>query len=237
MVTTHPVAGKEKSVLLCQAFADGCPAEAKGHVFYGVDKSNLDLFNRVRASGEDWYYIDNSFFDKVRGLQFRVAKNRLQVDVARASISDWLRFDALRIPVRPMRDPKENGYVLLIEQSGSFMHEIACDPHWARRTLDDYAKSQHSASRVKVRPWARDKAKAQASLVSDLQGAVMVIAHSSAGAVTAFAQGVPVIVSPVSALFGTSAIERHHTFGVLAENQWTPQEMRNGDAWKWLNRN
>jgi hypothetical protein len=232
----HPVAGKEKSRMLCQAFADGCPADAKGHVFYGVDKSNLDTFNRVRASGEDWYYVDNSFFDKVRGLQFRVAKNRIQTKVHGQAIVDFSRFEKLHIPTRPMRDD-DKGCVLMVEQSESFMREIACDPSWFYRTMNEVSKGPFADRKIKLRKWDRNKEKQQATLVSDLQGAALVVTHSSAAAVTAFAQGVPIIVSPMSSLHGTSAAERLHTFGVLAENQWSPSQMRNGDAWQWFNKN
>lgn len=237
MILASPVAGKEKSRMLCDAFKEGAPkSNVFAYVFYGVNESNMRDFQIARNSGQDWYYIDNSYFDKVRGQQFRITKNRFQVNTQSTRVIEWGRFDALGIPVRPWRGPNEGAYLLVIEQSPSFMLDLMADPDWLSRMVEQY-KHRAPGGRLVVRPWMRDKLKAQTTIVSDLQGAALVVAHSSAAAVTAITQGVPVVVSPVSALYGMHHEEREHVLNVLACSQWTIDEIRSGKAWAWLNRN
>lgn len=236
VILAHPVAGKAKSKMLCDAFKEGAPkSDVFANVFYGVNESNMRDFQIVRNSGQDWYYIDNSYFDKVRGQQFRIAKNKLQVSAVGTRVIEWGRFDALGIPVRAWRDPGRGQYLLAIEQSPSFMSDIVRDAEWLNRTVGQY-KHRAPGSRVVVRPWMRDKIKAQATLVSEMQGAELMVAHSSAAAVTAITYGLPVITSPVSAIYGMHPDEREHVLNVLACSQFTVDEIRSGKAWDWLNR-
>lgn len=231
MVTAHPVANKQKAVDLCNAFLEGAPAAAHGHVFYGVNSSNFDAWQRVRQRGEDWYSIDNSYFDEVRsgmntGGQFRITKNAWQCDVSR-SVIEWGRFDALGISIRPMRD--DGRKIIVVEQSAPFM-ELMKDKHWLQR-----ATAALNPRDVVMRPWSAKKLELQASLISDLYDARMLITHSSAAAVTAYLRGVNITVSKVSALFGVRPGEREHAARVLACSQFTIDEIRNGKAWSWLN--
>lgn len=227
-----PVAGKKKSTDICAAFIAGAPKTAFGYVFYGVDASNLKNFNIARNSGEPWYYIDNSYFDSVRGTQFRVTRNALQVD-AMAHWSDGKRFDALRQVVRPMQH-NPNGHFVVIEQSPSFMQMLAGDPDWFATNV---AWAESSGRDVIVRRWDNDKLALQKTLVQDLQGAWKLVTHSSAAAITALLEGVPAIVSPMSAVArvrlstDNSVDDRRRAFNVLADHQFTLNEMKEGMAW------
>jgi hypothetical protein len=95
---------------------------------------------------------------------------------------------------------------------------------------------------VRVRTWQRDKLLQQAGLPSALDGAYTVLTHSSAAAVTATLLGIPAVVSPMSALHNMRwSTDPHHDqrlryMQVLADNQWTLDEIREGRAWRWLNR-
>jgi hypothetical protein len=227
----HPITRKRKSIDLCEAFANNAPANATGHVFYGVDASNLAIWRRVLRTGVPFYYIDNSYFDVVRGQQFRVTKNRVQKFVG-DEISDGLRFGALGLTLKPMRGPAADGVDLYVEQSEAFMDDVARDPTW----LSAIFLRRSLFSRSELRRWDPHKFDLRTSFQADLARANRVITHSSAAAVEALMAGVEVLVSPMSAVDRCPLGGRLRYMWVLADNQWTLDEMKEGVAWKWLNR-
>jgi hypothetical protein len=229
----YPVAGKQKSVDICKAFIDGAPRDAVGHVFYGVNASNVAEFRVARARGEPWFYIDNSYFDAARGRQFRVTRNALQHDGL--GESDGKRFDALGVKIKPWR--LSGKHIVVCPQSDSFMAHVMRYPgSWLAQQLASLVDHD-----VRVRAWNRDKLKSQATLLDDLRDALLLITHSSAAAVTAIIEGVPVQVAQESCAYSQPYMapdgERYRWASVLADNQWTLDEMREGKAWSWLTRN
>ena len=234
MLRAVPVANKQKAVDICNAFIQGAPKSAEGSVFYGVNESNVRDWHRIMASGETWWYVDNSMFDKVRGKQYRVTKNRLQVNPTGIA-SDGKRFGALSLAIAPM-NAKPSDLWIVVEQSPSFMRYVANDERWLERQMADIPGGHH----VKVRRWSSDKIKQQETLPRDLATAWTLVTHSSAAAVTAALLGVPAIVSPMSAMYecrwSSDPLydQRRAFFNVLADAQFTLKEIREGVAWKWL---
>lgn len=245
-VTAYPVAAKRKSHDLCLAFARSCGGQIAGGYregtafFYGVDASNLDLYRQARAAG-DFLYADNSSFDSARQAQFRIARNRLQHDGQ--GTSDGRRFDALGIPIKDWSAGGE--HIVVCPQSDFFMREVVgFEGNW----LDDLrARLSLLTDRpLRIRQWNRDKAALSATLKDDLAGAHALVTWSSAAAVTALLEGIPVIVmSPDCAacpMSGTiEQIEnlprpdgRRNWAGVLADNEWSRQEIADGTAWRLL---
>jgi hypothetical protein len=221
VIVPIPVPGKQKSVDICNAFIAGAPKHAVGYVFYGVNESNLDAYRAAVRSGLDVYCVDNSAFDCVRGVQFRVTKNRYHHD-GRGE-TDGRRFAALGLTVA---EPRAGGlWRLLVEQSPSYMACVAKDPNWLTKNAGDMA--------VLLRPWNRDKKAAAAGLSFD--GVRLTITHSSAAAVESLLAGVPVLVSPMSPCYGVATEDRLRLFGVLADNQYDLAEMCSGFAWSRLN--
>ncbi len=235
VIRAYPVANKQKAVDICHAFAEGAPRDSFAAVFYGVNESNVRDWRRVMASGEPWFYIDNSYFDKTRGTYFRVAKNRVQVNPAGIP-SDGKRFDALGLTIAPM-NARPSDLWIVIEQSPSFMRYVANDEHWLEQAMVVIPRGHH----IKVRRWSPDKPKQQATLPADLTEAWTLVTHSSAAAVTAALMGVPAVVSPMSAMYhcrwasDPKFDQRRDFLNVLADNQWTLDEIRAGKAWRWLN--
>lgn len=227
-----PVKGKQKSVDLCNAFIAGAPKHAVGRVFYGVNETNAQEWRHAQKASAPWYYIDNSYFDSVRGVQFRVTRNALQVD-AMAHWSDGKRFDALGLKIKPIQN-NPNGHFVVIEQSPSFMRTMTDEPDWFAANVA-WAKS--SGRDVIDRRWDNDKLALQKTLVQDLQGAHRLLTHSSAAAITALLEGVPAIVSSASAVArvrlstDNSVDDRRRAFNVLADHQFTINEMKEGMAW------
>ena len=222
MLQAIPVPGKQKSLDICNAFIAGAPKSAVGYVLYGVNESNLNAYRKAKASGLDVFVIDNSAFDCVRGVQFRVTKNRYHHD-GRGE-TDGRRFAALGLKVQPPRTVE--GFALMVEQSPSYMKCVAGDRDWLMREALPLMN-------MALRPWNRDKKAAAASLSFD--GVRLTITHSSAAAVESLLAGVPVLVSPMSPCYGVTMEDRLRLFGVLADNQFSTLEMKDGTCWKALN--
>lgn len=248
MVTAYPVAGKKKSFDLCLAFIKGCGGQIAGGrlrdgpaVFYGVDQSNDSIWRDVLASGHDWYYIDNSYFDAARQQRFRVSRNRLQHSGWGKSNGE--RFRALGIPIQPWRTTGR--HIVVCPQSDAFMKLLAGrSGHWGRQTVEELQRS--TGREVRLRPWLRDKGCSSATLAQDLIGAHALVTWSSAAAVTAVLAGIPVIVRasdcaarPMSGteLEALPTPDRQTWAGVLADNEWTVKELTDGTAWRALNEN
>lgn len=224
MLIPIPIPGKQKSFDICNAFIAGAPAHADGFVFYGVNETNLFQYRSAKAGGRDVYVIDNSAFDCVRGVQFRVTKNRYHH--RGGGTTDGKRFAALGLKVAEPLLGERGDVTLAVEQSPSYMKCVANDPTWLGRMW-----VPHTFTRA----WNRDKKAAMSTLADDLKHARLTVTHSSAAAVESLLAGVPVLVSPMSPCYGVPMEDRLRLFGVLADNQFDMTEIRNGTAWKALN--
>lgn len=257
MVIAYPVANKQKSIDICRAFVAGCGGVVthkaayleKGDApafFYGVDASNVHIWEQVRREGRDFYYCDNSYFDATRQTYFRVTKNRIQH--SGVGVSTGERFDSLNIDVQLNRH-EPDGHVVLCPQSDWFMRAIvdySAEPGAWLRDAQAHFRSSAPEHPQRIRHWEPDKAKLARSLPDDLVGAWALVTHSSAAAVTALLSGVPVFCSAHSAAYPMSSTidradgimlahweesSRRAWAGVLADNQWTLEEMRYGQCW------
>lgn len=245
-LTLYPVPGKAKSKLICNAFAAGAPRHATGAVFFGTE-GVMSAFQRAKQG--TWWYIDNAYTDPQRGLYFRVTKNALQVDpTGKASTGE--RFAKLGITVKDWRH-KPDGKIIVIPQSDDFMKStLGRKGDWLRETVEKL-NAWGYGPRVRVRPWLRDKKTAYVELHKDLDDAALVVTWSSASAITALYEGIPAISESgaAHALTGPltservaqplmpSIVERTRFLEILADNQFTLEEFKNGVAWRWLESN
>lgn len=249
----YPTPGKAKARLLLQAFCAGAggtvvdtlprslhPGPA---VFYGVTPATKPLWDQARREGRDWYYIDNAYFDSVRQVYFRVTHNRLQHDGM--GVSDGRRFARLKIDIEPWRGCGE--HILLCPQSAEFMQVCAEYPgSWCH---DAIAKLATITDReLRVRPWNKDKSAWYKTLGQDLKGCWALVTYSSASAITAMLSGVPAFCTApdcISRPLAGMALEhiespaypadRERWAGIVADQQWTLDEMRSGLTWRMLN--
>ena len=249
----HPVPGKAKSKLICSAFAAGAPKGAKGSVFFGTE-GVMSAFQKAKAKAatgvEPFFYLDNSYFDKHRGIYFRVTKNALQID-PRGRTSTGERFAKLNVPIKPWRDPLGED-TLLCPQSDDFMKSTLGlkDYDWTREVRSIINTYDRPDLPVRVRHWNRDKLKAAVVLEHELPHCRLVISHSSSASITAMLEGVPSIsTGPTAAAYHLtgpltresfidppkpSYDERYQFASVLADGQFTLSEFSTGVAWKWL---
>ena len=242
-LTLYPVPGKEKSKLICNAFAAGAPRHATGAVFFGTE-GVMQAFQRAKQ-GTFWY-IDNAYTDPQRQLYFRVAKNALQVDPT-GKTSTGERFAKLGITVKDWRH-KPDGKIIVIPQSDDFMKStLGRKGDWLRETVEKL-NAWGYGPRIRVRPWQRNKAQAYVELHKDLDDAALVVTWSSASAITALYEGIPAISESGAAHALTGPLtqeqvaqprlpnfaERTRFLEILADNQFTLEEFKNGVAWRWL---
>ena len=106
----------------------------------------------------------------------------------------------------------------------------------------------YAGDRVHVRPWERNKTLAYQTLHEQLRDAALVITWSSASAITALIEGIPAISESGSAHALTGGLTPENMLSplrpgieartrfceVLADNQFTLDEFRDGTAWRWL---
>lgn len=252
-LTCYPVPHKEKSRLICRAFENGAPKKATGSVFFGTEgvmSAYQRAIVRAKEGREPFWYIDNAYTDAHRGLYFRVTKNALQVD-PRGKKSTGERFAQQKLVVKPAREIDPQGMVLVIPQSDDFMKStLGRKGNWTAETVLRLAEFGVPAHQIRVRPWLRDKKTAYVELHQELPSARAVVTWSSASAITALLGGVPAISESGSAhaLTGPLTAESvlqpklpdlvdRATFAcVLADNQFTLDEFRDGTAWRWLER-
>ncbi len=248
MLTCYPQPGKQRSRLVLEAFAAGCGGKVGqtgallvegAAAFYGVVGIEY-LYRLAVAEGRDWYYGDNSFFDRTRGKFFRFAKNQPQV--CRPDSYDFAKAKDLGLNPRPWRQGGK--HIVVVEQSEHFL-DLMGEKNWLRKVLD--LLKGLTDRPLLVRRWRRDKDKAAETLHADLHGAWALVTHMSAAANEALLAGVPVFTSgncSASCLASgpLSNVEkprrpdgREEWAAWLAGMQWTLEELREGAAWKALN--
>jgi len=253
MVIAYPQPHKAKSLLICTEFIDGCGgtlrhsgeyANDADAAFYGtVGIENL-FYRAQRNDLHDWYYIDNAYFDSLRGQYFRVGKNATQTY---QNAPDYARMEAMGVKVRPWRE-RRGSAVIVVEQSDYFMRYVA---RWGggiaawRAYVLDKLRTYARERVVVIRRWERNKSEQQAAFARELDKAWIVVTHSSAAACEAVLQGVPAIATDVkcAASFVTGSFERIESplmpnddererwAASLCGLQWTLDEIREGKAW------
>lgn len=247
-IYAYPIPGNLKSLKICQAFAQGnrdCYVVRDNSLrhegdafFYGVTFDNEHIWRSVLYDDNCVvWYCDNAYFDCCRQQYFRITQNALQHNGMGKSNGE--RFEQLRatydIQVQPWREQGE--HIVLTPQSDSFMSMPAdYEGNW---TVNTRRQLEAVTTRlIRVREWNREKSPSVGQLADDLQGAHALVTYTSAAAITAVMAGVPVVVhsSSVAAIMAGGMLDIEHLptpdrsnwLGLLADNQFTLEEMRNG---------
>lgn len=252
-VVGYPTPGKAKARQILEAFCGGAGGrvvdelprrlEDGAAAFFGVTPATKPLWEQAKREGRAWYYLDNAYFHEARGSYFRATKNRLQHDGR--GLSDGQRFAALDLEILPWR--KGGRHVVLAPQSDEFMQVCAA---YAGRWTDDalgalYGKTERE---LRVLAWNRDKTQWYADLAPNLVNCWCLVTYSSASAISALLAGVPAICTAEDCVVAPwcradlRAIEspprpegREAIAAMVADQQWTLDEMRSGLAWAMVN--
>lgn len=248
-ITGYAASGKAKARIVCQAFIDGAgggvvlqPAPRSlgsgAAVFFGVTEATRPLWNQARLERREWFYLDNAYFDVVRGRMLRASRNAVQA--SGREVPDWGRWAALGIRIQPWR--RQGRHVLVVAQSSTHMRCVAGqNASWWRDAVATLRC--HTDREIVVRGWRSDKWALAATLGQSLRDAWALVTWSSAAANEALLAGVPVFAAGPCA--ASPMAERDLTrietpvypedratwAAALAGRQWTLDEMRGGQAW------
>jgi hypothetical protein len=227
------------------AFAKGCGGtitdEAElfpGSVALFGSPARWPLLRQAQAEGREWYYLDHAYFS--RGKYYRITKNAYQHDGRGASTGE--RFKGFpRLGVRPWRT--SGSHILICPNSAIYfgLHGLEVEQWLADVTT---TLRQHTDREIRIR-WKVERA--ERPIAWDLVDAWAVVVFSSAAALDGLMAGVPCFtLAPfaASARMGLSDLtqietpfypdDREPFLSVLADHQWTIQEILKGEAWRAL---
>ncbi len=231
------------------AFAQGCRGRAvtslklRSGGFAGFVTPDLyPVLREAQNAKRDWYYGDHAYFGRKK--YYRVTKNNYQHDALGEATPE--RFEKLQIKIKPWRTTGSK--ILLCAQTQTFfnLHGMS-QLQWINETTNKLKR--FTDRRIKVREKIRSSQPGMTeknfwlSLDDDVYA---VVVHTSAAGVQAALQGIPVFTTAKCAAsnFGSmdlSQIERpvrpenrEQMAWVLADNQWTLEEIGRGQAWEKL---
>lgn len=230
------------------AFAKGCGGRIyetanilhKGDIAMFGDPATWQLLQKAKQEGRVWFYGDKAYFGRDR--YYRITKNAYQSDCV--GHQDSSRWRALNIRIKPRM---KGNKILICRQSSKFyeLNGINRD-EWLRYTINTIKKYTDRPIEI------RDKATGTMTerlFHRALKDVHAVVVYTSVAGVQAAINGVPCFATePCASLaFGSSDLSlmedpilpdnREEMACVLANNQWTLDEIRNGTAWRMLNEN
>ena len=243
---SYAVNGTLTSPLFCKAFADGCG----GRIF--TDPSMLwpgavamfghpllyPLLRQAIQERRDWFYGDHAYFG--RRKYYRITKNAYQHQMKGYGSPE--RFRKLNVSIKPWR--KGGGKILLCPQSAEFYELHGLKRHeWIRNTTGEIRR--YTGRRIEIRYKAHGDL-TEAKFRQSLRNVHAVVVYTSVAGVQAALEGVPCFATHdcVSKHFGTSDLSlienpvrpdnREEMAWLLADNQWTIDEISSGMAWEFL---
>lgn len=238
--------GAGSSDTWAKAFAQGCGGRvllgrasfrpAPLAMFPHLD--NYHLMQHAIKEGWDYYFGDHAYFG--RRVYYRITKNAPQITPYLGAKPD--RFKKLNVEIKPWR--KGGRVVLICQQSEDFfkMRQLSRSA-WLSATIAKI--KQHTDREILVRSKMGGDSTERA-FRNSLQGVYAVVVHSSVAGVQAALEGVPCFATEpcASASFGLTDLskiesprypdDREELAWSLADNQWTMEEIKMGEAWERL---
>lgn len=203
---------------------------------FGSPRRWWGLLQPAIREGRPWLYVDHGYFG--RGRYYRVTRNAYQHDGH--GESDGKRFAGFGLDIAPW---KKGRHIVVCPPDEAFAKLMGFDAGQWRAQVD----AQLSAHTDRLAVWrSRLKVGSLGPLRDALKDAHALVTYTSNAAVEALLFGVPVFCTgPCAAasmgLSDLSKIEsprypddRKRWAGVLADNQWTLEEIRNGAARRML---
>jgi len=249
--------------MVCKAFAEGVKAQIVPQApllpgdafFYGSLRGSLPTIMQAQREKRTWFYADNGYFHPGKRPEnyFRVTRNALQHDGSGELIfPKWLareRFKRLNITIQPWR--KAGRHIVICPPARLFGAQwgFSAD-QWLEDTIATLKRHTDRPLRVRAKMSWNDVKQSYRNpqpLSEDLSGAWALVTHCSNAAVEAIVAGIPAFCTmragaSAMALSDLALIETPRMDGdrtnwatILAANQWTLEEMRNGKCWSMLN--
>lgn len=239
MINVLTAKNENTAPVFARAFAAGCGGKVvstyRGGPWAGFGSPQTwEGLIAARRAREDFYYGDHGYFG--RGRFYRITKNAFQHRGIGLDDGDFSRLGQFFGKARAWH---QGARIIVCPQSEGH-HQRFMVASWLEDTL---AKLRAASDReIVVRTKASKK-----PLEADLDDAWCVVTHSSASAIHGLMAGVPAICTAdcaASVMSGTDPLNVEYPYfpdfrdewaAVLAANQWTLEEIENGDAWKVLN--
>ena len=238
--------GHVHSDIICAAFAEGCKGQLVPPLkllngpaaMYGILRGTAEIVKACEWLARDYYYIDHGYINAGHyDGYYRITLNGRQCSPNPRSNHSDDRWRKLGRPLRPWKRSGRN--ILVVPLTGAVAEFYRIDPVlWLETVVTEIAS--WTARPVVV------KRKEEGEIDEYLRDAWCVVTHSSNLATDALLAGVPVIALGESAARTCSWhwrnieqpewIEREWWMHEIAYNQFTLAEMRDGGAWKILQR-
>lgn len=212
-------------------------------IFYGITRRNDKIRDRCQRYGQDWYLIDNGYMRPgyLSGY-YRVTKNALLH--SGYGEPDFDRFAELRIRLQPWQRTERNITIFVPPPIYGKYWGLDTDA-WARNVKSQIRGKTDRPIVLSYKPEIDSRRPPhQPPLSEQLADAWAVIVHDSNVAIDALIAGVPVFVTgetPAKRCARTDLSEienplypddREELLAVLAANQWTLDEFRDGTMWR-----
>ena len=206
-------------------------------VVWGVLRESDRILAQAKARSMYFFYIDHAYFDRGHGKSYRITRNRYEAGPVRECPTD--RLDKLDVEVRPWR--KSGRDIIVCPPTDYFMAAHGC-ADWLETTLEALGKLTDRPIVVREKP---KPGEAAVPLKTALKTAHALVTHSSNVAIEAACLGTPVFVNPASAAapIGETDLAKIETpsypdrdpwLAHLAYNQFSLDEIREGEAWRLL---
>lgn len=224
----------------CEAFAAGAGAAVThsttlkdGDVALFGSPRLFSLIKQTIAEGRTWYYGDKAYFG--RSSYYRITKNEyMQTRIGQATPHRW---ESLGITINPWR---KGSKILICPQSEAhFSHHGVDRSEWIATTTS--ILRQHTDRKIEIR--YKGGSNAEAEFGQALKDVHAVIVFTSIAGVQAVMHGVPCFATHwcASSLVGDHRLQcieqpkypdnREELAWWLADNQWTIDEIKRGEAW------
>ena len=216
---------------------------------YGCLRGSLPTLREAQKHTDKWpwFYADNGYFKagKTEESFFRVTRNGLQHD-GRGENPDLSRWCALGLNLWPWR--RRGEYVIVCPPSRLFASLMGFSADkWLEVVVARIKSATKRPIRVRMKmSWHEVKMARIPPLAEELPNAWALVTHSSNAAVEALVAGIPVFCTDpcAAAVMGKRDVleiespaypaDRERWAAVLANNQWTLPEMRDGTCWRML---
>ena len=230
------------------AFGKGC----KGAIYHKLDilksgdiamfgnPASWEFLQQAIKEGRNWYYGDKAYFG--RNKYYRITRNAYQSN-CKGKV-DSRRWESLKIALNGW---KTGSKILICQQSEAFYTLHGKNrAEWVKNTIDELRKYTDRPIEIRSKIYGNVTEELFKQSLIDIHA---VIVYSSVSGAQAAIHGVPCFATEkcASLAFGTSDLSkienpikpdnRFEMACVMANNQWTLNEIRNGTAWRELNEN
>lgn len=254
MIVYHT--GHISSKIVCKALASGfgCDIAVKPWprplqtpaAFYGRDRGTLSIVAQCAADGNHWIMADNGYMGAGQyDGYYKLSRDGYQCDGT--GIPDEKRLvDVMALTgqkfVKEWRPRTKHGHIVICPPIfGYDRAHFFSSVRWQRAIGKQIRQTTKRKIRVRYKPGDK-RVTDQRSLADDLKDCHALVTHDSNIAVEAIMAGIPVFITGTSPaqVFGNVDLftildpridaDRWEWLSILANNQWTLNEIRDGMA-------